>query len=300
MTELKSYHTNKTPFIIYNTENIIVFTARKIATQFLDKFYRTYLHNNIQYKFTIQKNGNKNGVSVFNPTGVSNDSDIVHYIKQIINNDYSVDKEIIILVRNPWKRYLSAFIQDYIKPLIFNTSPIDNLFSSFIFKSDLMYNKHKIDIKNKKTYIDTFEKYIKNKEKFGFDSKVIIDDITKEVIEFLIKSIVLIENNNTIKYSSSTHSYFYHTPILELIQDANITPKVIDIDECDLSDELSNYEKIPRKMNKYHSSDELGDIFSNLESSILVGQYKKNIQKEIQHEIDSYMILKKLYGKQNS
>ena len=292
MTELKSYHINKTPFIIYNTENVIVFTARKIATQFLDKFYRTYLHNNIEYKFTIQKRGDRNGVQVFSPVGVTQESEIVSYLKKVVNNDYSIDKEIVILIRNPWKRYTSAFIQDYIKPMIYHTSPSDNLFFNFIFNNDFMYNKHKIDIKNKKTYIDVFRRYVENR-KINFN-KIVVDDITREVIEFLIKSIILIDSDNIRKYLSSTHLYFYHTPILELIQDANINPKIIDIDEHNLSDELSKYEKTPKKLDRYHSSNELTDIFNNLEGSTLFDEYKKTIQKELQHEIDSYNKLKNL------
>lgn len=292
MTELKSYHINKTRFIIYNTENAIVFTARKIATQFLDKFYRTYIDNNIQCTFTIQKNGDRNGVQVVSPAGITKDSEIVSYLRKVVNNDYSIDKEIVILIRNPWERYTSAFIQDYIKPMIYHTSPSDNLFFNFIFNDDFMYNKHKIDIKNKKTYIDVFRRYVENR-KINFN-RVVVDDITREVIEFLIKSIILIDSNNTREYLNGDHFYFYHTPILELIQDANINPKIIDIDEYNLSDELSKYKKTPKKLDKYHSSNELTDIFNNLEGSTLFDEYKKNIQKELQHEIDSYNKLKNL------
>lgn len=299
MTELKSYHINKTRFTIYNTENVIVFTARKIATQFLDKFYRTYIDNNIQFDFTIQKNGDRNGVQVQRSAGPTKDSEIVSYLKKVVNNDYSIDKEIVILIRNPWKRYISAFIQDYIKPMIIHTSPTDNLFFNFIFNDDFMYNKHKIDIKNKKTYIDVFRKYVENR-KINFN-RVVVDDITREVIEFLIKSIILIDSDNTRDYSNGDHFYFHHTPILELIQDANINPKIIDIDECNLSYELSKYEKTPKKLDKYHSSNELTDIFTNLEGSTLFDEYKKNIQKELQHEIDSYNKLKNLnYNLDNS
>lgn len=292
MTELKSYHINKTPFIIYNTENVIIFTARKIATQFLDKFYRTYLHNNIQQTFSIYKNGVRNNVSL---TSSSNNekiinSDVHKLLVQLVNKDNNFDKEIIILIRDPLKRHYSGFIQDYIKPLRTYTNPIDEAMFNFILKSDLMYNVFNIDLGKKQKYIDTIEKYLIIRKKSSYQK---IIDFAEEPLSFLIKSMLFITKNTELLKEGSTHIYSYHKPVLELLRYRN--PKVIDIDDVDnLSIEISKITGVERIMDKYHTSDELLHIFKKVIDSDEFSEYKSNIENIYKEEIDSYNKLKNL------
>jgi len=125
---------------IHSEEDVLIITIDKIASSFIREYYEynSYqdLPPNIHLpKFVINPSelvGHKHEYLTNIPSDTTNEK-LISTIKNVelfLKQEFT--KDILILIRNPWKRFISAFIQDYIKPLFNNQFPVKNMFSMFL------------------------------------------------------------------------------------------------------------------------------------------------------------------------
>jgi len=269
--------------LIFQNDNSIFITTIKIGCRFisntLKKPYYNHTINSSSGPFTLS-NMDESLLNEFN----KNEVDVDNYMETIKKDWNSIlnktsKKDIVILYRNPYKRFLSAIIQD--AELIFD-------WNVFIYLKSLLLN-----LGYSAKDIDYLHKF---KNGNMIDKSIDADELKKMlyiVYKIFIDDMIL---NGANGYHSGTTFSSYMNPISYLL-----TSDIIDINKVKLfnlddgSDGISNYlksiESTP-SLNRYSHSNKIDIV-----ESILEEQTSEKIDYLIKDEILGYSILENLKNK---
>ena len=201
---------------------------------------------------------------------------------KLVNGELS--KDIIIVIRNPIKRFLSAFNEDFVTPIL-NINRF-KLFGSLLLNTPSI-NMDKARLYELRNHInDMGVSYIGVSH--NQTQSDLTDSLDKDVLD-LIASIMLTEYSTKKFPIWSVHNTPYHSTLLPFINDLNANITIVDIDESDLSNYLNLYEDNPKKLNRLNISSVMGKSLTYAFNERINNDF---ILHELQNEILSYNILK--------
>lgn len=270
-----------TNLLIFQNDTSIFITNIKIGCRFisnsLKKPYYNHTINNLYGPF-ILSNMDKDLLNEFN----KNEVDVDSYMETIKKDWNSIinktsKKDIVILYRNPYKRFLSAIIQDV--ELIFD-------YGIFIYLKSLLLN-----LGYSINDIDSLDRFRNGQQ---IDKSADVDKL-KEMLYIVYKIFIddMILNESNGYHSGPMFSSYIH-PISYLL-----TSDIIDINKVKLfnlddgSDEISNYlksiESTP-SLKRYSHSNKTDIVDSILKQK----QALEKINYQIKDEMIGYSILENL------
>lgn len=271
-------------------KGVIVFAALKMATQYLGAWFNSkpvdfkvkYLHDG-----TIEIADRNFG-----------DSTKEQKLIQDVFNNKTQGFEILFLTRDPYKRFLSAFVQDYIKPLFDNNSRNihTRLLMEYVFNDVSLYQNvpYKRD-----TVRDVFlQKYTSMEDSGWLWENDDSEDLSSDMVLFCIQAITRKVLNSGDIGIMTGHNSIYHMRIRNLIDWAptdNI--RLIDIDNQSLSGALNKYEVGIKQMDPIHTTKNLTKRVDDVIKS--EPKMYKYILNELHDEQLAYTILNKNFGDKN-
>lgn len=274
----------------HDASRVAVISATKMASTSIREFYgyNQYSHIHLpcfnldyidgKWKAEIQDFNIDESVDNI-PEQVINANDSFN---KLINGKLS--KDIIVVIRNPIKRFLSAFHEDYI-------SPIKDL-NVFKLFGGLLLNSKSIDMD--KARLCEIKSHINNMDISLLNSQD--SDINEDLINYLdrdtlnlIASILLKEYSIKKFPIWYNHNTPYHSTLLPFINDLNNNVIIVDIDEQNLSNQLNVYEDNPRLLKKLNKSTAMSNSLNYVFNERMNNEF---ILAELQNEILSYNILK--------
>ena len=205
----------------------------------------------------------------------------------------TIKKDVIILIRDPYKRFISAFNQDFIKP-IFN-----DVYNLHILGLSILKNNE-----NQSLY-DWWESknlsYSQSNVIAGPNSNnIYYDDLDKTFklcIEGIIKSIInsWAKSKCDVNYN---HNILYHPIIVNMVFKNKNKFKIFDIDDVDMNDIFGKYlagiQSIGSPNESNFTKRIVSDIFNNNDT------LKKNVKNQLKLECMAYGSLKKLAQLKNN
>lgn len=261
----------------FDTDSCLILTRQKVGTSYI----RSYFDLDSTPAFEINLLDNKFTLTT-NPKGLEWERKFKQHGDSFDNflNTNNFNKDVLVFIRNPRKRFTSAFIQDFVKEYLQPSEcTLLETFGQIILKDD------DLDwwIKNR-TVIHRFAG--------DKDNKLNHSSRLYECLEKLIDSIILGYING--KYEiNSLHNGPYLQLLVSILNSNKNTDrvKIYDIDEININDILLQYydKQLPKV---YSSPKEITSITSDL---INTNQFliKKFMTDEITiKEADSYNILK--------
>ena len=220
-------------YVTGDDETKCIITSLKQGTTYFKHFLTS--SDNIHHSFDI----NPHTKSIFNENELVESSNLIERYKTIHSYYESVlnKKTINIIYRNPIKKYLGAFAEDFLNDSIdngylrlitgFNT--LEELIIYLCKENNISQDSDAFKFYKTDTKNFTEDWRIKNKIKY-FHKPIL--ELSLLIIEFIFKKYI---NNSTIYYTQHNNSYLSF--IFSFISD-NITYKLIDIDEINLYDFL--------------------------------------------------------------
>ena len=301
-------HLSRTPLKIYDTKYALIITSEKIASSYLNKFFRNeFIQSDtdgdgmglsislpqLKFDYTFDaSNVGKWDVDI----GGSTDESILkksENLKLFING--KLKKDVIILIKNPWKRFVSAFTEDYLKSIIINNHPhVLFQYGASCLKKDKelydwwIYNKSLINRFKMLQQTTPETKELSSDENFYKCIRYIIHDILMNWHNF---------NTNIF----DGHNSMYHSKILHIlfnIKNRNKI-KIFDIDCNDLDKVFSKYTIGTKSLGKVHTSGYFRNILESILNDETSVKLKEEILNNIEHELASYFNLKTIESKQN-
>lgn len=142
-------------FRVWNTKKVIIISNPKIASSFLDRTIYENESEKIENIFTFQDDLTLSYNKNFNET------DKIDFEKIFSNQN---KKDILVLYRNPFEKYLSGVVQDFTTTLLFASFQVDFLIDG-IFQNEKFDASEflKIPLSKKRDYIESIgknEKYL--------------------------------------------------------------------------------------------------------------------------------------------
>lgn len=280
---------------IHSEEDVLIITIDKIASSFIREYYEynSYqdLPPNIHLpKFVISPSelvGHKHEYLTNIPSDTTNEK-LISTIKDVelfLKQEYT--KDVLILIRNPWKRFISAFIQDYVKTLFNNQFPAKNMFSMFL-RNNLEYSK------SYKEKMEIWKKYDYLFRDIEHENPEPVANI-KPLIKIFLKE-MLISYSNFADNLNEGHNASYHAPILRLITSMNPNSKIkiLDISDDNLEGELRKYKFKSNWIdgNKFHTSNFYSKmVYDLINEEKELKDFEQTIKNRMSNEIDAYNIL---------
>lgn len=277
-----------TTFKVYHGKMVMVLTTLKIATQFLNEWFHTT-------PFEVNVSFNKDGSCIFqNEDGMADDKSIKQLQKIFSGKEKGI--ELVVLTRDPLKRFISAFNQDYIKPIFRGkTSTFHlNIMMEYIIKDNHSYVNFPYTKEERMTQYLELHRNRKLHDVQTNDDYM--QSMSKEYLEFLCFNIITRVTSDVDYEVFKSHNGEWNTPLLQLlsfVKDSNVV-RVIDIDNQNLSAALSKYEIGTKTLDPIHTSKNIRPMLEDV--------FKKthgNINELLQREILSYTILKNKWGDKN-
>lgn len=278
-----------TTFKIYPGKMVMVITALKIGTQFLNEWFHTK-------PFEVQANWREDGSVFF----VLNDEENDYTIKGVekltkIFTGKERGVELLVLTRDPLKRYVSAINQDYIKPIFKsnNASAVHTqIMMEYIFKDTTSYINFPYTPEERMgRYLEIYRNRQHSDVQTNDDY---IKAFPKDYLEFLCFNVIsrVISQPNYEVFRG--HNSEWNTPLLQIlnfVKNKNQI-RVIDIDNQNLSAALSKYEIGTKSLDPIHTSKNLKPIITKIINTL-------DIEDEFSSELLSYNILKLNWGDKN-
>lgn len=278
-----------TTFKIYPGKMVMVITALKIGTQFLNEWFQTK-------PFEVQANWREDGSVFF----VLNDEENDYTIKGVekltkIFTGKERGVELLVLTRDPLKRYVSAINQDYIKPIFKsnNASAVHTqIMMEYIFKDTTSYINFPYTPEERMgRYLEIYRNRQHSDVQTNDDY---IKAFPKDYLEFLCFNVIsrVISQPNYEVFRG--HNSEWNTPLLQIlnfVKNKNQI-RVIDIDNQNLSAALSKYEIGTKSLDPIHTSKNLKPIITKIINTLDIGD-------EFNSELLSYNILKLNWGDKN-
>ena len=282
---------------VHAEDDVLIITTDKIASSFIRNYYEYDTYKNLPSgihlpKYAISLPYEKNSYETNIPRDTNNEKliSITNTLDEFLNKKYT--KDVLILIRNPWNRFISAFVQDYIKPL-FNNTFISKIFISTVLKNKLEYSESYNDL------IDVWKQYdylLRNIESEDTQVTSNILPIFKILLKEILLSYVSFQSN-----SQEGHNGSYHTSILSLVNDMNTNSKIkiLDISNDNIEDELRKYNF--KSNYRYGDRENTSTFYTNIINDLInreeeLKYFKKIITESLSEEILSY---NKLYEKRN-
>lgn len=277
-----------TTFRVYHGKMVMVLTTLKIATQFLNEWFHTT-------PFDVNVSFNKDGSCIFqNQDGTVDDKSIKQLQKIFNGRERGI--ELVVLTRDPLKRFISAFNQDYIKPIFrYKASTAHlNIMMEYIIKDNHSYVNFPY---TKEERMAQYLELHRNRKLHDVQTNDdYIQSMSKEYLEFLCFNIITRVTSDADYEVFKSHNGEWNTPLLQLlsfVKDSNVV-RVIDIDNQNLSAALSKYEIGTKTLDPIHTSKNIGPILQDV-----FKKTHRNINELLQTEILSYTILKNKWGDKN-
>lgn len=291
---------------VYNTPMCLIITTTKIASQFLLKYYWESKKTSSS-EFTLSYESGEWAIdnAKLDFSSMEKEEEYLALKSWLIDKD--LKKEVIILIRNPWDRFVSAFIQDYIKP-IFADEETYHLLGTLLLESGPHIEripseeiKKHIDKWNSPKVFDKLSTIYDASIDFGsIDETLDINSTLNNVLASLIYRIISQDNYTVL----NKHNSKYHLPILNLIHtipQKNIS--VVDIDKADLTKILNKFEVGNGKsLHAYHTSKGMGDVVKSAFLQIeklndgLGEKYVRNVSNCLADESMAYEVLQKFFN----
>jgi len=245
-------NTNSFPFCGFSNEKIVIFTTGKIASSYLHGFTpgndTVFALSDLNFNYKIAHTPKINDINRDYIATFTNDLEKILKYKQI-------DKRFVLFIRNPMKRMIGAFIEDYWTDEVKNEEKIKNILKdeSPAEVSELLNeisNLKKISITNhipliKKVAAHLLEEYIeKSLYKEGHDSNWLL---------------FVYELKNIFKHKVN----------------------ILDIDTVVLNEKLSPFiDGLDNK--KVNSHKDLSNIIDNISDDDIIYKLKKIYSNEIE------------------
>lgn len=271
---------NQNQLCVHNQKHCLVLTTQKIGTQFLNHFFNDDSSTN----FKLTKNEKKWSVDF---EGISNPA--TEYSEKIENHrlglksflNGKVNKDVIILIRDPWTRFKSALHEDFIK--IFTRSQNRNhikLLGTYILNSK--NNVKKLDNWVVNDYMDEIDSWNDNTSN---EFRECLIEIYKGLIDSWWLSNYSIQDGHNRPYHELICNIVLTTPNKKNI-------KIFDIDRVDINDILTKY-SVGIKNIEYKNSGGIGKEIINqlLDNSVEYKDMKSQILKMLHQETQSYLSL---------
>lgn len=287
----------------YDTKYALILTTEKVASTYLLHYFKDYIitaendeYNesidipNLTFEWDITKS--KAGKWTIQHDSNLKDDDFLDKKNKTIDLFLKgkLKKDVIILIRNPWERFVSGFLQDYLKPIY--TNPI-----TFFFIGTTILDKDE----------DTsmYDWWIKNKsiiENVSNDNEWPEDIIFVKCLNYIFKNIIKqwFESGSNVFFG---HNSPYHIKLLHLLFNIKNrdTIKIFDIDTADLDTIFGKYFPGGKIMGKKHVTgrykDILNSVFKNNDEDLK--QIKEHIVNKIQLEGSAYATLKLIEKTEN-
>lgn len=279
----------KTHFQVYSSKMVMVVTTLKIATQFLNVWFS-------KPPFEVQANFRSDGSVNFVLSKNKSDEAVKGVEKlQKVFNGKERGTELLVLTRNPFKRYISALNQDFIKPVFksnIGTQSYMNVMLEYIIKDGESYVNFPYSKEERMSrYLELTRNRVLHDVQINDEY---IKSIPKEYLEFICFNIItrIVSQPNYEIFKG--HNGEWNTPLLQLLNFIK-NPKqirVIDIDTQNLSAALSKYEIGTKSLDPIHTSKNITPL---LEKIILA----LNTEDMLNEEIISHNILKLKWGDKN-
>ena len=276
-------------FSAFIGNGVIVFAALKMATQYLGHWFNS---KPIDFEIKYLHDGT---IEVTN--GHFDKPSKEHTLIEDVFNNKNKGFEILFLTRDPYKRFLSAFVQDYIKPLFQNNSKNIHarLLMEYIFNDVSLYEK--VPYKRDEVRDLFLQKYNTIESGWNWENDN-SEDLSSDMVLFCIQAITRRVLNSGGIGIMTGHNSLYHTKVRNLI---DWTPtnniRLIDIDNQSLNDALNKYEVGVKKLQPIHTTKKLtkrvGDV---IQSEPKMYRY---ILNELNDEHIAYTILNKKFGDKN-
>ena len=282
----------------FNTNKFLVFTRQKIASSYLTKHYQ-YMYNltQIDKRFKQLPWLNLNSIDFKTDFGTSfeypNPTKVIDNVTIPLLNDCKVTwsefinksskKDLILLIRNPINRFISAFNQDCISHLLH-----DKTETNYIILSNILIGKiHNSDYIK---FQNTFFIKVSNLD-WLYNSSGLNKDIAKAIISYAIESFQIANLSiETIHNEYYLYKYYYLIS-LNIVDNSKI--KIIDIDVINIASYLNQYDVYNFPTSYENKSKDWGVLIKN-EFSTNHSDYFTRILTDLQHELFHYNILKNL------
>ena len=219
---------------LFKREELLIFTAPKIASSFLNNYYQNIdakrkeplygelidLHH-LSFDVSLEKDKDDKlewklweaGGSLKYDNNVDFRTSTSEAFYQFVKNE-GLNSDVMILIRHPYIRFCSAFIQDYIKPL-FTTRVFPVFIKSILNTGDKLDN---IDEVYETVYyvLSRFESsnYVTEKEFKSSPKK--LETIKHHMGLFLSRLLKNTYSNTKIKFYEG-HNTVYHTLMVQLL-----------------------------------------------------------------------------------
>ena len=278
-----------TSFTVYNAKMVMVITTLKIATQFLSEWFS-------KPPFEVHANFKDDGSVNFVLRNDETDEALKGLEKlQNVFNGKERGTELLVLTRNPLKRYISALNQDFIKPVFISnigTQGYLNIMLEYIIKDGESY------INFPYTKEERMSRYLELTSTRALHDVQINDEyiksLPKEYLEFICFNIItrILSRPNYEIFKG--HNGEWNKPLLQLLNFIK-NPKqirVIDIDTQNLSAALSKYEIGTKSLDPIHTSKNITPLLEKIVSTL-------DIEEALDKEILSHNILKLKWGDKN-
>ena len=281
MIQPSTAHHNQNEISVHNQKHCLVITTQKIATQYLDRFFNDISPSN----FKVRRLEHKWSIDIDDTLANENSQIKKHYdgIDLFLNG--KLNKDVIILIRDPWIRFKAALHEDYIKP--FTTASNRNiiqLLGMIILKSNQNYSSLKNWIDNR--YMDTINGRWNDNEDEEFINS--LTEIYKELILIWWITDYSIQDG---------HNRPYHDLILRiLLNNPNKQKvKIFDIDKVNLNEVLSKYSVGRKKVDNQNIGGLGKKILSDLlDDSHEFSDIKTKVITMLDTEIQSYLTLSEI------
>jgi len=272
----------------HSTENLLIITAPKIASSYIRDYFKIWKDGFHTTDVDIEIAGDiKHRVRTNNTTSLV-ESDF----KKLFNNE--LDKDVLILIRNPYKRWVSAIVQDFIKTWFELDKSLSNFMWEIVLKKEtiqphLLKEFRKFNIRYDKYPFKEFN----GDEELKLQSLKYIPYIKIFTKSILINYIQMLKANK-LRFHDN-HNSVYHSLVEALVRKRNANFIIIDIDEIDLKSVLDLYQPEGEEVKLNFLKRNEGSYFTEIVKDLMLTPEFKNaenlIDKMLKPEIDSYSFL---------
>lgn len=293
----QNYQSEKPSVSAYDTSMFLLINSQKIATQFVNSFFSdSSEQHTIEYDY-------KESIWKILDSKLDNDG-IGHSIKSHISlesflNTDTFTKDVIILIRDPWERWKSAFHEDFLKYIIDNRHRSGP--SSMFYGLTALSNNSNKELEswwagNSEHYMEKYERAITKNELHY------INDMPNE----FFKCMEIITASMVSNYITAGIPVFWHhnRQYHEVISNIMLTNKnlnkikIFDIDKVDLNSVFSKY-TVGTKNIGYLNTSKLSKTKFLDKVLEIKPEIAERLKSQMRYEILAYQVLSQRAKTQN-